>query len=1071
MPDVNVKGRFRIYTHDGTEPLPFTTYSSQLCSIRRPNPNTFITISQYVPGSLSPFTTFDPGSSYTIVTRSNTANFSIGPYTRADRLPSSVTVKTPNFYHGLDKNSITVAITSYALSENLPLNTVFTYIPDANGYSVNSISFDTARYSQGLPSFLTHLTPGSSYQFKNRTPFTFFAPLQSEMGDAYASGDNNGAYGMGYYLDGGSLYSGGDNIYGIWDKISIGGSNIVEGSIYGRHVLALSACGNVKKLFVTGSNNYGQLGTGDSRSRSVWTAIPGEWMDIAAGYYSSHALSANGKLFSTGYNQYGQLGITDTSVVSASTFTQESLKGTWAKIAASLGSLLALSSNGKLFGCGYNELGTLGIQNYTPRIYTLTQEVSGGVFKDIYTRGTYSFAISGSFFISGGRLLSTGDNGSGQLGIGSATFKINTFVPELCGFTDVTNVYFGRDNCVFIKTNEPIPGGGEGPYIKVLRGAGSNRYNQYLCLYYFQNNNFTYTFERTNIPNDIKAFAWDGSKFNFINLNNQLQYIQSKKYDGTGYPIITTDKNYFNLFNNYNNSNTIFALSARNDLRPTPTPTPAPSVLYPPDNTKEISIFGGSFQFNNYYGSQQFRVSNTPGNLNNLFSYEQTNYYKTPPGPVFITTFDYEKTAAFNNIIGVSHIQDTRQTPAGRYNAKYLWKKTGSTWTYTLLPSTFDAGKEYSPVWSGVDSLFIAPPIPFPFRSGTDQGIYLLVYPVINTNSSYSQQNVFNLARSYDRGATWYIDEIMNCAYKNAYGSTAYGHKEKFKFSKSRETYDFKIKMVGYSGNSSLRADVSIPGSSLFYFDYVFPGRSGVEISINQDINLPYIFPNGFDFMHDYFNIPTVITVGGAVGVAGTIRMSRRINNTWQSNDILNNISDLCEGPESYVPGGGPAAMYYRYNSPIMSMEFDPTNPDLVYVAYLRGSTYFNSLDDPAKINVCCYNMRTKTLLYNEPVVSAKYETGSLQTVNVQYIDFPTLYFDTSNNTLNLIFFGVEFNGIGYISPPGGDVHRYFKTKRLGANSWTTASYLFDDPLKWPESNKGYYGSQMTNSWELKTKY
>jgi hypothetical protein len=311
----------------------------------------------------------------------------------------------------------------------------------------------------------------------------------------------------------------------------------------------------------------------------------------------------------------------------------------------------------------------------------------------------------------------------------------------------------------------------------------------------------------------------------------------------------------------------------------------------------------------------------------------------------------------------------------------------------------------------------------------------------------------------------------MNCAYKNAYGSTAYGHKEKFKFSKSRETYDFKIKMVGYSGNSSLRADVSIPGSSLFYFDYVFPGRSGVEISINQDINLPYIFPNGFDFMHDYFNIPTVITVGGAVGVAGTIRMSRRINNTWQSNDILNNISDLCEGPESYVPGGGPAAMYYRYNSPIMSMEFDPTNPDLVYVAYLRGSTYFNSLDDPAKINVCCYNMRTKTLLYNEPVVSAKYETGSLQTVNVQYIDFPTLYFDTSNNTLNLIFFGVEFNGIGYISPPGGDVHRYFKTKRLGANSWTTASYLFDDPLKWPESNKGYYGSQMTNSWELKTKY
>ena len=87
MPDVNVKGRYRIYTHDGTTPLNFTSYSNSLCSIRRPNPNTFITISTYIPGSLSPFTTFDPGSSYTIVTKSNTADFSIGPYTRAGRLP------------------------------------------------------------------------------------------------------------------------------------------------------------------------------------------------------------------------------------------------------------------------------------------------------------------------------------------------------------------------------------------------------------------------------------------------------------------------------------------------------------------------------------------------------------------------------------------------------------------------------------------------------------------------------------------------------------------------------------------------------------------------------------------------------------------------------------------------------------------------------------------------------------------------------------------------------------------------------------------------------------------------
>jgi len=248
MPDVNVKGRYRIYTHDGVEPLLFTTYSNQLCSIRRPNPNTFITISTYIPGALSPFTTFDPGSSYTIVTKSNTADFSMGPYTRADRLPSSVTFRSPNFYYGLDKNSITVALSSYALSVNSPLSTAFTYIPNQNGYFVNSISFNTQRLKEGLPSLLTHLTPNSSYQFINRTPFTFFAPLQSEMGDAWATGVNdNGQLGMGYQYSSDVGYT---QLYGNWDKVVMSLT----------HAAALSTCGTKKKLFVCGGNAYGQLG-------------------------------------------------------------------------------------------------------------------------------------------------------------------------------------------------------------------------------------------------------------------------------------------------------------------------------------------------------------------------------------------------------------------------------------------------------------------------------------------------------------------------------------------------------------------------------------------------------------------------------------------------------------------------------------------------------------------------------------------------------------------------------------------------------------------------------------------
>ena len=274
MPDINVKGRYRIYTHDGVEPLLFTSYSNSLCSIRRPNPNTFITISTYIPGSLSPFTTFDPGSSYTIVTKSNTADFSMGPYTRVDRLPSSVTFRSPNFYHGLDKNSITVALSSYALSVNSPLSTAFTYIPNQDGYFINSISFNTERLRQGLPSLLTHLTPNSSYQFINRTPFTFFAPLQSEMGDAYATGYNQtGQLGMGY------LYNSFDytQLYGNWDKVVTSVT----------HSAALSTCGTTKKLFVCGSNTFGQLGLTQvaggtlqpsvTATQTVWKQLQSIW--------------------------------------------------------------------------------------------------------------------------------------------------------------------------------------------------------------------------------------------------------------------------------------------------------------------------------------------------------------------------------------------------------------------------------------------------------------------------------------------------------------------------------------------------------------------------------------------------------------------------------------------------------------------------------------------------------------------------------------------------------------------------------------------------------------------------
>jgi alpha-tubulin suppressor-like RCC1 family protein len=465
MPDVNVKGRYRIYTHDGTTPLNFaTTYSSQLCSIRRPNPNTFITISQYVPGSLSPFTTFDPGSSYTIVTRDNTANFSMGPYTRADRLPSSVTFKTPNFYHGLDKNSITVAISSYSLSVNAPLNTVFCYIPNQDGYSINSISFDSARYNQGLPSLLTHFTPNSSYQIKTRTNFTFFAPLQSEMGNTWVFGSNEkGQYGLGHQYslqstnyrqsepDGPFLA---ERMFGNWVKI-------VEN--FGS-VLALSACGAKNKLFVCGRNDFGQLGLGYATSLdspiTVFKNVPGNYLDICTGLHSM-VVDELGELYVCGWNESGQLGLGNTDPTY--TFTRNPnftaginpVKIDKSSICTGASHSLVRDVNGTLWTCGNNDYGQLGA-GYVGGYSTLFRSRGNIGYGDIGA-GTYA-----SIYVSDGKMYACGYNYYNSSSPTSSTFfrigvsnaesasKVSTFTQEICAFNDITNLWVGGRS-IFVK--------------------------------------------------------------------------------------------------------------------------------------------------------------------------------------------------------------------------------------------------------------------------------------------------------------------------------------------------------------------------------------------------------------------------------------------------------------------------------------------------------------------------------------------------------------------------------------------------------------------------------------------
>jgi hypothetical protein len=254
MPSINVNGRYCLFPYVGASSSTTfrdSTYVNNICSVSTPNPLGFSLYLPYIPGLTQPnqgLTTIAPGSSYQIISREDGVKWSLTyPGSDVDRLPAAINVKTPLFMIGLDKNSIVVPISSYVLGVNSPLSSIG-QMRLTNGTYASINQFNAADVKNGLYFGDTHFRPNSAYRLRNRVPFTFFAPLQSEMGDAWATGANDkGQLGMGYQYSSDVGYT---QLYGNWDKVVMSLT----------HAAALSACGTKKKLFVCGQNDYGQLG-------------------------------------------------------------------------------------------------------------------------------------------------------------------------------------------------------------------------------------------------------------------------------------------------------------------------------------------------------------------------------------------------------------------------------------------------------------------------------------------------------------------------------------------------------------------------------------------------------------------------------------------------------------------------------------------------------------------------------------------------------------------------------------------------------------------------------------------
>jgi alpha-tubulin suppressor-like RCC1 family protein/cytoskeletal protein CcmA (bactofilin family) len=284
--------------------------------------------------------------------------------------------------------------------------------------------------------------------------------------------------------DNGSIWSFGDNQYG---QLGIGSlltssastptlvpsftsDDIVDVSCGHRTTFFLTSTGAV---YACGRNLYGQLGDGSMPTDQA-TPVPvafGSGISITAispGDRHTLFLDQNGEVWACGEDLYGQLGLTtgtqqNTPVKITATISGKIIT----EISAGEFHSTFLDSTGKLYVCGRNNLGQLGLGTVTnqniPAIVTSLVDKKITHISQLSYRNTLVHDDRGNVYV-------TGFNGYGQLGNGSK--GTGSTLPA--GYSPAYIYLAGRDSLAFITPSLPSN-------IKVISSACGGGHIVYLC--------------------------------------------------------------------------------------------------------------------------------------------------------------------------------------------------------------------------------------------------------------------------------------------------------------------------------------------------------------------------------------------------------------------------------------------------------------------------------------------------------------------------------------------------------------------------------------------------------------
>ncbi|KAF3427300.1 hypothetical protein E2986_13001, partial [Frieseomelitta varia] len=203
------------------------------------------------------------------------------------------------------------------------------------------------------------------------------------------------------------------------------------------------------RLFVFGSNDWGQLGLGHknhiSKPSCVKALKPEKVTHVACGRAHTLICTGSQKIFACGSDQEGQLG-RGVSAIGDSTSTpvlvyDSGLAGSKiVQITAGSHHSLALTSDGGVFAWGSNLEGQLGLPDVSGLVNKPTKVHIPEPVKQI-SAGYYH----STFLTENGSLYCTGSNSTGQLGLGTNLTDLHT--PKLLPRGALRNERIARVSC------------------------------------------------------------------------------------------------------------------------------------------------------------------------------------------------------------------------------------------------------------------------------------------------------------------------------------------------------------------------------------------------------------------------------------------------------------------------------------------------------------------------------------------------------------------------------------------------------------------------------------------------